>query len=274
MTPPTLQQTPIRLGTSGWSYADWVGSFYPAGTPATQWLALYAQAFSTVELDTTFYRPPTERMLAAWQARTPEHFQFAAKVPRTITHAARLVGVAEELLAFAAQMRRLGSRCGPLLLQLPPSFTATAAHRDALATLLPILPRDLRWAVEVRHRSWLHAAFYDLLRAHNVALVHVDRPGMPRTTPVTADFVYIRWLGDRHQISADFSHVRPEWQRTADLDWWTRQIRRLAEHGIAVYGYANNHYQGHSPATVRALQQRLGLPHHDALPPHQQRLEW
>lgn len=252
-----MSRSDVWLGTSGWSYEDWVGPFYPPGASAAQWLPIYAQYFSTVEIDSTFYRPPSDRMIAGWRERTPAGFQFAAKVPREITHDALLVNVGDEVAYFAAQMRKLGSKCGPLLFQFAPSFTADAW--DDLAALLPTLPTDLRWAVEVRHRSWLHESFYDLLRSHNVALAHVDLPWMPRNTPVTADFVYIRWLGDRKQIAEDFSYVRSEFHRTDDLDWWARQIERLTERGITVYGYANNHYQGHSPQTIRALQRRLGM---------------
>lgn len=248
----------IHLGTSGWSYQDWVGAFYPSGTPAARYLSVYAQVFTTVEIDSTFYATPSARMVAAWRERTPDGFIFATKVPRAITHDALLVGVANELATFADVMRELGPKCGPLLFQFPPGFTA--AQWDDLAALLPTLPADLRWAVEVRHTSWLTEPFYDLLRAHNVALAHVDLPWMPRTTPVTADFAYIRWLGDRRKIVDDFSHVRPALQRTDDLAWWARQIARMNERGIEVFGYANNHYEGHSPATLRALQRQLGLP--------------
>jgi uncharacterized protein YecE (DUF72 family) len=231
----------IHLGTSGWSYEDWIGPFYPPGTSAARYLSVYTRYFSTVEIDATFYRPPSQAMIKAWRERTPEDFIFAAKVPRSITHDRELIDVAADTLAFAAIMRQLGFKCGPLLFQFAPSFTA---ERFAdLAALLPTLPSDLRWAVEVRHTSWLNERFYDLLRAHNVALTHVDLPWMPRNTPVTADFVYIRWLGDRRKIADDFSYVRPELER-----------------GLEVFGYANNHYQGHSPATIRSLQERLNLP--------------
>jgi uncharacterized protein YecE (DUF72 family) len=248
----------IHLGTSGWSYEDWIGPFYPPGTSAARYLSVYTRHFSTVEIDATFYRPPSQAMIKAWRERTPEDFIFAAKVPRSITHDRELIDVAADTLAFAAIMRQLGFKCGPLLFQFAPSFTA---ERFAdLAALLPTLPSDLRWAVEVRHTSWLNERFYDLLRAHNVALTHVDLPWMPRNTPVTADFVYIRWLGDRRKIADDFSYVRPELERGDDLDWWSRQIERMLERGLEVFGYANNHYQGHSPATIRSLQERLNLP--------------
>lgn len=253
-----MSRSLIHLGTSGWSYEDWIGPFYPSGTPTTRYLTVYAQQFTTVEIDATFYRPPSQNMINAWRERTPDNFVFAAKVPRAITHERELIDVEAEVQGFAAIMRQLGMKCGPLLFQFAPSFTAE--HFDDLAALLPNLPTDLRWSVEVRHTSWLNEPFYDLLRAHNVALTHVDLPWMPRNTPVTADFVYIRWLGDRRKIADDFSFVRPELERNSDLDWWSRQIQRLLERGLEVFGYANNHYQGHSPATLRALQERLNLP--------------
>lgn len=264
-----MSRSLIHLGTSGWSYKDWSGPFYPPGTPAARYLPVYARAFDTVEIDSTFYAAPGMRMINAWRERTPDHFVFAAKVPRSITHDAQLIGVEQELAAFAGVMRELGPRCGPLLFQFAPTFTAE--QWDDLAALLPTLPTDLRWVVEVRHTSWLTEPFYALLRAHNVALAHVDLPWMPRTTPVTADFAYIRWLGDRRALTDDFSYVRPGLERERDLDWWTRQIERMAERGIEVYGYANNHYQGHSPATLRALQQRLGLPVYEPERPLEQR---
>ncbi len=248
----------IHLGTSGWSYEDWVGSFYPAGTPAARYLAVYAQHFGSVEVDATFYRAPSLTMIKAWHDRTPDAFRFTAKVPRVVTHDQQLLDVRSEIEQFAQIMRELGPKCGPLLFQFAPSFTATYFER--MEALVRSLPRDLRWAIEVRHTSWLTEQFYDLLRAHNIALAHIDLPWMPRTTPVTADFAYIRWLGDRRQLVEDFSYVRPGLERTAELDWWARQIERMVARDVEVFGYANNHYQGHSPATVRAIQRRLGLP--------------
>lgn len=262
-----MNQSLIHLGTSGWSYDDWIGPFYPAGTSAPRFLAVYAQQFNTVEIDATFYRAPNTTMINAWRDRTPDEFIFAAKVPRFITHDQELRHVQVEVEQFANIMRELGNKCGPLLFQFAPSFTAE--HFDDLASLLPTLPTDLRWVVEVRHTSWLHEPFYNLLRTHNVALAHVDLPWMPRKTPVTANFAYIRWLGDRRKITDDFSHVRPEFERGADLDWWARQIERMIARDIEVFAYANNHYQGHSPATLRAVQRRLGLPESAAVPQQQ-----
>jgi uncharacterized protein YecE (DUF72 family) len=266
-----MDQRLIHLGTSGWSYADWVGPLYPAGTPTTRYLAAYAQHFSCVEVDATFYRPPSAAMVAAWRERTPDDFVFTAKVPRQITHDQELRDVDAEVRFFAESMHPLLPKCGPLLFQFAPTFTAE--HFDRMTALIPRLPTDLRWAVEVRHTSWLIDEFYDLLRAHNVALAHLDLPWMPRTTPVTANFAYIRWLGDRREIVDDFSFVRPGFERAAELRWWARQILRLVERGVEVFAFANNHYQGHSPATLRAMQELLGLPVSEPAPsPEQQSL--
>ncbi len=260
------------LGTSGWSYTDWLQTIYPPGTPPARFLEVYAAQFPSVEIDSTFYATPRVDVIRGWRERTPNDFVFAAKVPRAITHDQELVGVVDQVLAFADTMHFLGPKCGPLLFQFAPSFDR-ATHWEDIETLLPRLPADLRWAVEVRHRSWFGKEFYDLLHAHNVALVQADAPRLPRNTPTTANFAYIRWLGDRTQITDDFSHVRAGFERTADLDWWAERIRSMTAEGLDVFAYANNHYQGHSPATLRAMQERLGLPiSQPPAMPHQQSL--
>ena len=247
----------ISLGTSGWSYADWIGPLYPPGTTTSNYLAVYARSLRSVEIDSTFYRVPSAAMLHSWRTRTPEGFVFAAKVPRSITHDAAPGGPMEDLTAFIDGMRTLGEKCGPLLFQFPPSFSSDADSGEWLESLLEQLPPDLRFAVEVRHRSWLRPAFFDLLRRYNIALAQVDLPFMPRDTPTTADWAYIRWLGDRQAIQEDFSSVRLD--RREDLEWWAGQIAPMLRRGMAVYGYANNHYQGYAPATIQRIQQLLGL---------------
>jgi uncharacterized protein YecE (DUF72 family) len=254
-----MAQGMVWLGTSGWSYTDWLGTLYPPGTPPARFLGAYATQFPSVEIDSSFYATPRVDVIKGWRERTPDPFVFAAKVPRSITHDQELVGVVDQVLAFADAMRFLEAKCGPLLFQFAPSFDRIT-HWEDMETLLPQLPTDLRWAVEVRHRSWFTHTFYDLLRAHNVALVHADAPRLPRNTPTTANFAYIRWLGDRTAITEDFSHVHAGFERKNDLDWWAERMKNMTAQGLDVFAYANNHYQGHSPATLRAIQQRLGLP--------------
>lgn len=246
------------LGTQGWSYPSWVGPFYPPGTPSSAYLEAYAAHFDTVELDTTFYAIPRTSTVDGWRTRTPERFRFAAKFPQAITHQKGLADCAEETNAFLAAMARLDHKLGPLLLQMPPSWGANTF--DTLGAYLRDLPAGFRCALEVRHRSWLSAEVFprlvELLRRHSVALCLTQQAGMPALDQVTAPFVYIRWLGRREDIiDNDFSRVRIN--RDAQLDRWAAQVGRYLTAGITVYGYFNNHYQGHAPASVRALQARL-----------------
>ncbi len=246
------------LGTQGFTYPSWVGTFYPPGTLSSAFLEAYAAQFPTVELDTTFYGVPRASTIAGWRDRTPAGFQFAAKFPQTITHQKSLVHCAEEANAFVGAMSQLGGKLGPLLLQMPPSWGAGGF--DALKAFLPALPSGFRYVLEVRHRSWLgHEVFpalLETLRGQGIALCLVQYAGMPALTEATAPFVYIRWLGRREDIpDDDFSRVRIN--RDAQLDRWAGQIAGHLRAGLTVFGYFNNHYQGHSPASVRALQARL-----------------
>jgi uncharacterized protein YecE (DUF72 family) len=248
----------LYLGTQGWSYDSWVGSFYPPGISKSAWLEAYAAQFNTVELDTTFYAIPRASTISGWLARTPEDFRFAAKFPKGITHEKQLVACQSETIAFLDAIAGLGSRLGPLLLQMPPSFGASQA--DTLEAFVQDLPTGFRYAVEVRHHSWLTKEtlpkLVGLLQRLGVALCLVQHAWMPKLDEVTAPFVYIRWLGRREDIpDDDYSRVRID--RRAQLNSWAQQIARYLEAGVMVYGYFNNHYQGHSPASVREMQARL-----------------
>ena len=182
--PPT-----VRVGTSGYNYPEWKGSFYPADLPASKMLAYYVERFSTVEINATFYRMPTVKTLTAWHAAAPEGFTFVLKAPQRITHMARLRDVGQPLAYFCETARALGARLGPLLFQLPPNFKKAT---DRLADVLAKLPAALRVAFEFRHESWFDDEVYALLRPRNAALciAHTEEG----TTPVvaTADFGYLR----------------------------------------------------------------------------------
>jgi uncharacterized protein YecE (DUF72 family) len=248
----------LYLGTQGWSYDSWVGSFYPPDASSDAWLAAYATEFNTVELDTTFYAVPKASTVTGWYGRTPVEFRFAAKFPKKITHEKQLVDCRAETIAFLDAMANLGDKLGPLLLQMPPSFSAGQA--DALSTFMHDLPAGFRYALEVRHRSWLTKErlprLLGMLQKQEVALCLVQHAWMPKLDEITARFTYIRWLGRREDIpDTDFSHVRIN--RDAQIVTWAEQIAGYLRAGITVYGYFNNHYQGHSPASVRALQARL-----------------
>jgi uncharacterized protein YecE (DUF72 family) len=251
---------PIRLGTQGWNYDAWVGPFYPEGTRPAEFLRVYARAFDTVEVDSTFYAIPAPRTLRDWAERVPDDFQFALKLPQEITHENRLRNIAPALDLFFARARELGPKLGPVLVQLGAEFGPN--ELPALATFLPILPRDMRVAVEFRHRGWIHDGVLALLAEHNVALALTDGRWIPRKTMLalaerpTADFTYIRWMGPDRDI-VDYSRVQVD--RSREIEAWARILPSMAKR-ITVYGYFNNHFAGHSPASVRELQGRLGLP--------------
>ena len=170
-----------------------------------------------------------------------------------ITHEKNLVGCEEQTEAFIRTMELLGDRLGPLLLQLPPSFTVEGM--GVLEDFLDALPEGFRYAVEVRHRSWLGSDLPQMLREHGAALTLIDYPRMPRMEEATADFSYIRWLGDRREFPSEHTHLKKE--REEDLRWWSERVDRILGEGRTVFAYANNHYQNHSPST---LQQFLEIP--------------
>lgn len=253
----------ILLGTQGWNYPDWVGPFYPPGTREADRLSLYARAFSTVEVDSTFYAVPAEAVIQSWRERVPEAFVFALKVPQEITHERRLIDVEPLLHRFCARAGLLGSTLGPLLIQLSPEFHPSWANRDALRGFLELLPTRCRWAIEFRHAGWLDGETLDLLRSRGVALALADGRWIKRpivqelAIEPTADFGYVRWMGEPRRIT-DFSHVQMD--REAELAAWHGVLESLASRVGTVYGYFNNQYQGHGPQSARSMQGRLGQP--------------
>ena len=236
----------LYLGTSGWSYADWEGSLYPEALPSASRLAEYVKHFATVEIDSTFYGTPRRSAVEKWREIVPEGFLFAAKFPQEVTHEKNLVDTRREAETFVHTMQALEDRLGPLLLQLPPSFTVEGMGvlEDFLSTLL----QGPRYAVEVRHRSWLGSDLPALLREHGVALTLVDYPRMPRMEEATTDFAYIRWLGNRREFPEGHTHLKKN--RDDDLTWWSDLVDRFLEEDRTVFAYANNHYQNHSPSTL------------------------
>ena len=253
----------IFLGTQGWNYPDWVGPFYPPGTPPGDRLSVYARAFPTVEVDSTFYAIPAGAVVQSWRERVPEGFVFSLKVPQEITHEKRLIDVEQLLHRFCGRASLLGATLGPLLVQLSPEFHPTWANRDALRGFLELLPGAYRWAVEFRHAGWLDGETLDLLRSRGVALALADSRWIKRpivqqlAIEPTAPFGYVRWMGEQRRIT-DFSHVQID--RETELLAWREVLESLAARVDTVYGYFNNQYQGHSPQSARNLQGLLGLP--------------
>lgn len=266
----------LRIGTSSWSAKGWVGPFYPAGTKPAHMLTHYAQHFDTVEADVTYYRVPDRRLVEGWQRKTPPGFRMAAKFPRSVVHGGEgarpnpervLVPdyVQRDVETFLDNMRLLGDKLGPLLIQFPyfnrQVFASKAPFLQRLEAFLNWLPPGPRYAVELRNKSWIGTDLLDLLRAHNVALCLVDLSYMPHPAelcdkhPVaTADFVYGRLIGDRKAVDAlttTFDEIVID--RSDRLARWTDALRPLLESVPEAYVYANNHYAGHGPDTAREL---------------------
>jgi uncharacterized protein YecE (DUF72 family) len=225
-------------------------------------LRLYARAFRTVEADSTFYGPPPDPVVRGWRERVPDGFLFALKVPQEITHERRLADATGPLARFIERARLLGDRLGPLLLQTPPDWLPSAAAREALAAFLPALPRDLRWAIEFREPRWLMDDTLALLRAHGVALALVDGRWMKRdriaalAAAPTADFAYVRWMGPNRDLT-DYSRVQVN--RAREMDAWQQILAALRGRVREIFGYFNNHFEGHSPASARTMQARVGV---------------
>lgn len=250
---------PIRLGTQGWNYDAWVGPFYPIGTRAADFLTLYARAFRTVEVDSTFYAMPSAKSVRDWASRTPAGFTFALKLPKEISHENRLRDPAALAPLFFDRARELGAKLGPVLMQLGPDFMP--AERPTLAEFLAQLPRDLRFAIEFRQRGWIDDDVLALLADHNVALALTDARWIPRRTMLklaerpTADFAYVRWMGPNRDI-VDYSRI--QFDRSRELEAWSHALQALDERVEDVWGFANNHFAGHSPSTARDLQTLVG----------------
>jgi uncharacterized protein YecE (DUF72 family) len=260
-----MDQLPVRIGTSAFTAAGWEGSFYPKGLPAKDQLSYYAQHFDTVEVDSTYYRIPALSTVKGWAAKTPAGFIFAAKVPQIITHEKVLVDSAGDLKEFLKVMSALGEKLGPLLFQFPYfNIKAFASVNDFLARLVPFLktlPKGQPFAVEIRNKNWLVPAFVEALRSRGIALALIDQSWMPRPAqwfekfdPITANFTYVRWLGDRKGIEEQTK----VWDRTivdrgTELSEWAGILGKVAKRQIQIYAYANNHYAGHGPATVEAF---------------------
>jgi uncharacterized protein YecE (DUF72 family) len=181
--------TTVRPGTSGYTYPEWKGAFYPADLPATKMLRYYGERFSAVEVNYTFRRMPTAKALEGWAAATPEHFVFALKVPQRITHFGRLLDVDTPVRLFCDTARTLGRKLGPLLFQLSPALEKETAR---LVATLDVVPSDMRCAVEFRHPSWFADDVYQALRTRNAALCIADNEDGSTPAVSTADWGYLR----------------------------------------------------------------------------------
>ncbi len=278
---PYAEDPLVRFGTSSFSSKDWVGSFYPKGTPPGAFLSHYARTFDTVEIDATWYAIPGARLVDGWVAKTPDTFRICAKFPRTIVHGG--TGARPnpgQLLMpdatyadrdqFLEVIQRLGSRLHTLLIQFPyfnrSVFPSEGAFFERLDDFLRDLPKDnLRYAVEIRNKAWLTNEYRDMLAHHGVALTLVDHAWMPhgddvakRMDVATGLDTYIRLLGDRKRIEA----LTKTWEKEVldagpSIERWATLLSTFLAQGRRSLVFVNNHYAGHAPTTVRRLMTAL-----------------
>ncbi len=202
----------VRVGTSGYNFPEWKGTFYPAKFPESQMLQYYAQRLGTVEINYTFYRMPNAKIVAGWDAATPAGFTFILKAPQRITHIARLRDVDDPLRYFIDTARKLGPKLGPILFQLPPNFKKDL---DRLNDLLTQFPADLRCAWEFRHESWFSDDVYAALRTANAALCVADTAEKHTPLVATAEFGYLR--------------LRDEGYEKTDLEQWAKTVQDVGK---------------------------------------------
>jgi uncharacterized protein YecE (DUF72 family) len=231
----------VWVGTSGYNYPEWKGSFYPQKLPAAKMLPYYAERFASVEINYTFYRMPNEKILAGWNAETPDRFKLTLKAPKRITHDARLRDCADALHHFLSTSNTLGPKLGALLFQLPPYFKKDLAVLDGF---LQLLPEGVCGAFEFRHASWLDAEVYARLRAKDLALCIADSEKMSTPLEMTASYGYFR--------------LRDEGYKTEDIAKWARIIGEQATRCRDVYVYFKHEEAGKGPEFARALLQELG----------------
>jgi uncharacterized protein YecE (DUF72 family) len=255
----------IYLGTSSFTAAGWRGTFYPQRIKPAECLSFYARHFETVEVDSTFYACPSPRTVEGWALKTPSDFVFSVKVPQIVTHEKVLADCNGELKQFVDTMSILGKKLGPMVLQFPffdrGMFRTQSDFLDRLIPFLKALPPNYKFAVEIRNRDWLDAQFAGVLRDFGVALVLQDQSLRLKPTdlsfnPTTTDWTYIRWLGDRNGIE----RVTKTWDkivvdRAEQLSWWVDYCYQTTKRGVSIYAYANNHYAGHAPTTIRQFRE-------------------
>jgi uncharacterized protein YecE (DUF72 family) len=238
----------VYIGTSGWVYKEWQKHFYPADIPAKEHFQFYATQFPTVEINATFYRLPTLKMVKGWRDKAPPGFVFALKGSRFITHILKISGASKGLRKYFSRINPMKARVGPILWQLPP-FLKKSPER--LEKFLKILPKDYCHAVEFRHASWYEDdEAFEVLRKYNAAHVWLSSLRMPENFTDTADFIYIRFHGLKGGARHDYTR--------AELEPWARNIRKQARAGKNVYAYFNNDLNVRAPNNARTLMEMVG----------------
>ena len=232
----------IWVGTSGYNYPEWKGSFYPETLPSAKMLPYYAERFPTVEINYTFYRMPNEKLAAGWAAQTPSPYRLTLKAPRRITHDSRLKNTGDLVNGFCQVAATLGDKLGALLFQLPPNLKKDLALFDSF---LADLPPRVTAAFEFRHPSWFDDEVFERMRTRNLALCVSDSEKLSAPVVVTADYAYFR--------------LRDEGYTPADIERWAATILRETSACRDVFVYFKHEEEGKGPEFAHLLMRHLGI---------------
>jgi uncharacterized protein YecE (DUF72 family) len=249
----------LYIGCSGWSYSSWQGPFYPSNMENRMWLPYYSQVFNYVEIDSTFYKIPSELMVKNWNRRTPDNFRFTAKFPKIITHEKKFKNVEKDLELFYERMEPLKDKVLALLIQLPPYYQLKEGLED-FRNFNFFFEGSFRYAVEVRHPSWFNDLAYNFFKNNNISMVWSQMDRLQTPPIVTSDFLYLRLIGDRRLAETEFGKIQID--RTQEIRNWAAKMKeiRLNEKDVkAAIVAANNHYGGYGPGTVDIFRQNMDM---------------
>jgi uncharacterized protein YecE (DUF72 family) len=248
MRKSTKTRTLIRIGTSGWTYKDWRGPFYPQKLAQKSWLAWYSGQFSTAEINGSFYRTPSLEAVQAWREQTPDDFVFAWKASKFITHWKRLSeNCRNSLELLETRLEVLGPKLGPVLFQLPPKFQANVPR---LTSFLQMLSKRRKYSFEFRHPSWYEPAVLEVLRDHDISLCISDHHDAPAPWETTATFVFVRGHGPSGRYHGRYGQ--------ATLQRWAEKFQAWQQQGLDVYCYFDNDQKSAAPQDAGQLKELLG----------------
>ncbi len=250
------------IGTIGFGYDDWRDNFYPAGMRSSGYLAHYSLIFNAVEIDSTFHAIPRVENLMRWANMTPAGFKFCVKMPKEISHSANYDQTGPAIKEFSRTVQALGEKLAVILIQFPPAVRFE--HLPALDRFFALLPAGFHFAVEVRHQSWYTASsgtaeppLAGILRQYGICWAANDYPRTPKRIINTADFLYLRWIG---QNGAFAHHTSERIDRSVDIEHWKRLLEASAAGSQQVFGFFSNDYAGFAPGTANRFKTVMGLP--------------
>jgi uncharacterized protein YecE (DUF72 family) len=243
-----VKQGKIYIGTSGWHYKHWIGTFYPPDTKAGEQFDIYKETFSAVEINNSFYRLPSPEIFKGWRKMSPKDFLFVVKASRFITHNKKLKDPKVTVERFFANVHYLKEKLGPILFQLPPTWKL---NEERLEAFLAVLPKKYRYVFELRNSAWYVDPIIALFKKHNCAFCIYELAGHKSPAYVTADFVYIRLHGpDQMKYQGSYTE--------AELKEWARQCLAWKREGLDVFVFFDNDDRGYAAFNARSLQSLVG----------------